>query len=57
MIVGYARFSTDGQSLEAQGAALKAAGADLVYAEKQSGIKAAALRVACAGWRLGTCCW
>jgi DNA invertase Pin-like site-specific DNA recombinase len=39
MIVGYARVSTDGQSLEAQDAALRAAGAERVYAEKQSGIK------------------
>jgi DNA invertase Pin-like site-specific DNA recombinase len=39
MIVGYARVSTDGQSLEAQHAALAAAGAEHVFAEKQSGIK------------------
>ena len=39
MIVGYARVSTDGQSLEAQHAALAAAGAERVFAEKQSGIK------------------
>ena len=39
MIVGYARVSTDGQSLDAQHAALAAAGAERVYAEKQSGIK------------------
>ena len=39
MIVGYARVSTDGQSLEAQDAALREAGADRVFAEKQSGIK------------------
>ena len=39
MIVGYARVSTDGQSLEAQQAALAAAGAERVFAEKQSGIK------------------
>jgi DNA invertase Pin-like site-specific DNA recombinase len=39
MIVGYARVSTDGQSLEAQHTALTAAGAGRVYAEKQSGIK------------------
>jgi DNA invertase Pin-like site-specific DNA recombinase len=39
MIVGYARVSTDGQSLEAQQAALAQAGAAKVYAEKQSGAK------------------
>jgi DNA invertase Pin-like site-specific DNA recombinase len=39
MIVGYARVSTDGQSLEAQHTALTAAGAERLFAEKQSGIK------------------
>ena len=38
MIIGYARVSTDGQTLDAQQAALKLAGADKVYAEKVSGV-------------------
>ena len=37
MIIGYARVSTDGQTLDAQQASLKAAGADKVYAETISG--------------------
>ena len=39
MIVGYARVSTDGQTLDAQQAALREAGCARVYAEKQSGAK------------------
>jgi DNA invertase Pin-like site-specific DNA recombinase len=39
MIVGYARVSTDGQTLNAQHAALTAAGAERVFAEKVSGAK------------------
>ena len=40
MIVGYARVSTDGQTLDAQRATLKAAGVERTYAEKISGAKA-----------------
>jgi DNA invertase Pin-like site-specific DNA recombinase len=39
MIVGYARVSTDGQSLDAQQAALRDAGATRLFSEKQSGAK------------------
>jgi DNA invertase Pin-like site-specific DNA recombinase len=38
MICGYARGSTDGQTLDGQHTSLKAAGADKVLAEKISGV-------------------
>ena len=37
MILGYARVSTDGQTLDAQQSALSAAGVERVFAEKVSG--------------------
>lgn len=37
MIIGYARVSTEGQTLEAQQAALTGAGAERVFAENVSG--------------------
>ena len=37
MIVGYARVSTDGQTLDAQHSALTLAGAERVFSEKVSG--------------------
>jgi DNA invertase Pin-like site-specific DNA recombinase len=37
--IGYARVSTDGQTLDAQNAALREAGCEKVFAEKQSGAK------------------
>jgi DNA invertase Pin-like site-specific DNA recombinase len=39
MIIGYARVSTDGQTLDAQQAALREAGATSVFSEKVSGAK------------------
>jgi DNA invertase Pin-like site-specific DNA recombinase len=38
-VMGYARVSTDGQTLDMQDATLRAAGAERVFCEKQSGIK------------------
>src|SRR5829696_3256745 len=43
-IYGYARVSTDGQTLDAQIAQLKAAGAEKVFQEKVSGASVRSLR-------------
>jgi DNA invertase Pin-like site-specific DNA recombinase len=53
MIVGYARVSTDGQTLIAQQSALSEAGCAKVYAEKQSGAKTDRLQLAKAIAALG----
>jgi DNA invertase Pin-like site-specific DNA recombinase len=59
MILGYARVSTDGQTLDAQQSALAAAGAERMFAEKVSGAvtdrKALARAIAALG--LATFCW
>jgi DNA invertase Pin-like site-specific DNA recombinase len=57
-IYGYARVSTDDQTLDAQIAALKAAGAERVFSEKQSAAKtdrAALAKALAARCARGTC--
>ena len=46
MIYGYARVSTDGQTLDAQREALHAAGAEKIFAETASGAQTARLQLA-----------
>jgi DNA invertase Pin-like site-specific DNA recombinase len=59
--IGYARVSTDGQTLDAQQAALREAGAERVFSEKVSGAKtdraalAKAMAALCAGDTLIRC--
>jgi DNA invertase Pin-like site-specific DNA recombinase len=43
-VYGYARVSTDGQTLDTQQTALRDAGAARVFAEKETGVKAALAR-------------
>ncbi len=50
---GYARVSTDGQTLDAQLAALRAAGAERVFAEKASGMRGDRAQLARAMGTLG----
>jgi DNA invertase Pin-like site-specific DNA recombinase len=52
--IGYARVSTDGQTLDAQQAALADAGCAKVFAEKQSGAKTARAQLAKAIAALGS---
>jgi DNA invertase Pin-like site-specific DNA recombinase len=57
MIVGYARVSTDGQTLDVQQAALRQSGCERVFSEKQSGAKTdrAQLAKAIAALAAGDC--
>jgi len=61
MIYGYARVSTDGQSVDTQVHRLRTAGARKVFREAASGVRAGAdrpqLRKAIASWRTAMCCW
>lgn len=66
MIMGYARVSTGGQTLDAQHSALTEAGAERVFSEKQSGAKTdraqlakaiAALTLAIPWWSVSSTAW
>jgi DNA invertase Pin-like site-specific DNA recombinase len=59
MIYGYARVSTDGQSVDAQVKQLRAAGAEKVFRETASGALAdrAQLRRAISQLEKATCLW
>jgi DNA invertase Pin-like site-specific DNA recombinase len=54
MLVGYARVSTDGQSLEAQRAELRDAGCDVVFLETASGARTDRSQLTRAVGKLGT---
>ena len=59
MIYGYARVSTDGQTVAAQVATLTAAGATKVFRQRSAGRRptARSFVVRAANLRRGTCCW
>ena len=52
MILGYARVSTDGQSVDAQVTQLRAAGAAKVFNETASGTKTDHIQLRCALYQL-----
>ena len=54
MILGYARVSTDGQSVDAQVKQLRAAGAEMVFRETASGARADRAQLARVIGQLGT---